>query len=752
MGEEHPDYAGRGGSQSKAKEASAKKIANSGHCSYPMSFSSSGSSFNPSLAWSMGNAGRGRFHITFPLYLDWYHEQPRTQFRSLQHRKERGGLQHEFIVLEFEDGSICRVERMGDPNARFEAISAEGTIAFDIAQSFSHDKLSEACLDTLDVVVKITFPCMLDLMDVLRICRAMHEGEKTCKYTLQGFNCYFFALAVQTILTAQIRKWRTDLMHEAWLSLVKEGLSSLSTLYKEPSPNADHRPFIMRIYSLLEPESRWPVGELLSRLEQRLIGHKVMNEMNKALCAVLWHTRLGLAIDYVLCKRVKDAMTSILPNTTEEHTDQQPSVCSEKTECKTMLLDLLSRAVAEHETALQTSKTIQLQGHIRLYRGFKPSYSTQRIVTRRKMLDFRRIIQPRPPLQNVSILTALTSPQAQTLQADGLSYARTLLLWVFSMVLSIFYVAPSYGGQPRRCITVEDELDPILCQKSKGPLCTDLGTITQKLNVLANASDRLLWNEWPWAPIHEPLRQHMLDNVLGGRESLIQVSFQNNSAETMPVTKSQDHLIDRIWRHSEVIESLKLGQATYLRNELEEKLSQIWVLMRNDDVDDKDNPDDKDGPDDNDDPDDKDDVNDSVKIQLKPGPTLETGKGDPIASGSQEQEVRVERGYSLGFAGPARTGRGNTAFTRRSGSHKFREPTRTNGHAVLVNNWHRGVYHQLDIKYRYINHGTAHQPQWEAIPTIMGEEHPDYAGYGSSQATAKNESAQKIANSGHCPA
>ncbi|KAG8724869.1 hypothetical protein FRC09_013037 [Ceratobasidium sp. 395] len=93
----------------------------------------------------------------------------------------------------------------------------------------------------------------------------------------------------------------------------------------------------------------------------------------------------------------------------------------------------------------------------------------------------------------------------------------------------------------------------------------------------------------------------------------------------------------------------------------------------------------------------------------------------------------------------------NTKFTRRRGGYKFREATQTNGYASLVNNWHKNVYDQLDVQYRFKNHGTEHQPDWEATPTIMGEEHPDYAGRGSSQPKAREASAKKIANSGHCP-
>ncbi|KAG8678558.1 hypothetical protein FRC08_017673 [Ceratobasidium sp. 394] len=166
------------------------------------SFLSSGSSINPSIAWVRGRRGGGRFHITFPLDSTWYREQACTRFRSLQHRKERNGLfRHEFIVLELENKSICRIERMGDPNASFDAISPQGIVAYDFIQSFPSDKDPEACLGTSDVVAEITFPPSLDLKLVLHICRAIQEGERTSNYTLQVFNCYFFALAVQAALT-----------------------------------------------------------------------------------------------------------------------------------------------------------------------------------------------------------------------------------------------------------------------------------------------------------------------------------------------------------------------------------------------------------------------------------------------------------------------------------------------------------------------------------------------------------------------
>ncbi|KAG8683409.1 hypothetical protein FRC11_013608, partial [Ceratobasidium sp. 423] len=90
-----------------------------------MSFGSSSIIPNKLLAWSMGNGGRGYVRIEFPFNLAWCREQPSRNFLSFQHRKEPKGLRHEFIVLQMTDGSICGVERMGDPNAQVNALTPQ---------------------------------------------------------------------------------------------------------------------------------------------------------------------------------------------------------------------------------------------------------------------------------------------------------------------------------------------------------------------------------------------------------------------------------------------------------------------------------------------------------------------------------------------------------------------------------------------------------------------------------------------------
>ncbi|KDN33663.1 hypothetical protein RSAG8_13247, partial [Rhizoctonia solani AG-8 WAC10335] len=203
------------------------------------SFASTASSGNSSLTWSMGNGGKGRLLIQFLFALDvgWYAEQPCAKFQTFEHQKERSGFRHEFIILRLLDGSICHVEHMGDPNARFDALSHEGSIAYDMAQCFRLDEIDKACLLTSDVIAEVTLPCTFDIMDMLKICQAIHEGTKTRNYTLQVLNCYFFSISIQACLTRLVVHWEDKDLVTTWLSQVKEGVEALTDTFQQLAHN-----------------------------------------------------------------------------------------------------------------------------------------------------------------------------------------------------------------------------------------------------------------------------------------------------------------------------------------------------------------------------------------------------------------------------------------------------------------------------------------------------------------------------------
>ncbi|KAG9122590.1 hypothetical protein FRC07_000970 [Ceratobasidium sp. 392] len=623
----------------------------------------------------MGNAGKGRFHIKFPLDLAWYREQQCTKFRSLRHHKERTGLQHEFLVLELTDGSICRLERMGDPEARFEAISAEGTVACDVAQSFSSHELSNAHLDTSDMVASITFPSSFDLLDVLRICRAIHEGEKTCNYTLQSYNCYFFALAIQAILTALVRGWDRHITNTTWCSAVNEALGTLNLLHWSDQDLADKRqpPVILLLCRLLGVLARWPT----KGLRRELCSSKVAAEASTALRAVLWHSNLELAVDYVLCRRVRNIVAQTLltresglsaanesvtdsDNTDSDNTDSDDTSsddtgsddtsrpCPEyRSRRESLIAALLDQAVTTHENLIPASKFDQLRRHVALFEEFQPLQAQYWLTFTMGNLNFRRaserikspqsdaskLISPQPNSSDPeSSLLHFPEPQTSAQSAfwpsvfpllktqitiGWLVYARMLLLWGLQLALKLFHIGPLWPEQsPQGARIVEDELDSILaearrslrrspenflssCRKGlwrpwrKFPdFVEDINDKTTKINTIIESKVHALvydepelpvcWNQWPWTPVYQPIRQRVLNLAIEERK--LKVVLENSSTHTaMSVSAFQEHLLERIRLHSERVESFGLGNAARIRNELEDKMSQVWALIRNND-------------------------------------------------------------------------------------------------------------------------------------------------------------------------
>ncbi|KAG9123562.1 hypothetical protein FRC07_014736 [Ceratobasidium sp. 392] len=144
-----------------------------------------------------------------------------------------------------------------------------------------------------------------------------------------------------------------------------------------------------------------------------------------------------------------------------------------------------------------------------------------------------------------------------------------------------------YARRLRKYVVVEDELESALVGSNKSDDNSDVfdvGLMTQKLRSLLGISDSLMWNEWPWAHVYHPIKSHVLSSVIEGEDKSIEVAFSNeSSSQAMSVSAFQDHLLERIKLHSRRVESFGLGQAAHIREELEEKLSQVWALVRNDD-------------------------------------------------------------------------------------------------------------------------------------------------------------------------
>ncbi|CEL57025.1 hypothetical protein RSOLAG1IB_08278 [Rhizoctonia solani AG-1 IB] len=95
---------------------------------------------------------------------------------------------------------------------------------------------------------------------------------------------------------------------------------------------------------------------------------------------------------------------------------------------------------------------------------------------------------------------------------------------------------------------------------------------------------------------------------------------------------------------------------------------------------------------------------------------------------------------------------GGTRFTDRQGTYRFQPPTQTNSWRSLVNSWHQVVYGGLPVEYTFVETPgrSPYDPEWTATPTILGELHPAYRATAQSVRAAAEQSAMRIASSGHC--
>jgi hypothetical protein len=138
-----------------------------------------------------------------PLF-DWYSRRSKSLLHKIQlHKEHEPPFFHEYIVFSLRDGGgYFRIDRRQLPNEDIplNCVYTSGVEAYDtIEQVTSFD---DALYCRSDCLIEIEFKVKVDLMIILKICRAIHQHPLASVYTLQRYNCYFFA---QTIMTCVAR-------------------------------------------------------------------------------------------------------------------------------------------------------------------------------------------------------------------------------------------------------------------------------------------------------------------------------------------------------------------------------------------------------------------------------------------------------------------------------------------------------------------------------------------------------------------
>ncbi|CAE6459767.1 unnamed protein product [Rhizoctonia solani] len=152
--------------------------------------------------WTSGN----------PMY-DWYSRrinEGKVSVETMQLRKELSApFFHEFVVFSLRGGGFYRIDRRQLPNEELpiDAIYTHGVEACDTIEE----------VPDLNSVLYARSKCLIELSFkpdtnvhiglILRICRAIQKHKGANVYTLQRYNCYFFAQTLVMCIACGASDW-----------------------------------------------------------------------------------------------------------------------------------------------------------------------------------------------------------------------------------------------------------------------------------------------------------------------------------------------------------------------------------------------------------------------------------------------------------------------------------------------------------------------------------------------------------------
>lgn len=248
---------------------------------------------------------------------DWYRSQPVTQFKSIQYRKDRQEpFCHEFIVLKLNDGTICRFERMGDPDTRTAALARRGTTAHDFAQVWPKEQLAKLD-ESSDVIAEIEYPQEFDILDILALCYAIHQDPEAKQYTLQRYNCYFLSWSIMTYLARKASQWDQLFTESAWSDAMGVAAENMTEMARAHNPELYPHELAFRVTRLLSEDAEAPSKFLLDAVRAELEKDETRREVSEALTKLVWQKDVNAEMKKGLNTAIKAAA---------EETSRHPTV------------------------------------------------------------------------------------------------------------------------------------------------------------------------------------------------------------------------------------------------------------------------------------------------------------------------------------------------------------------------------------------------------------------------------------------
>ncbi|EUC54765.1 hypothetical protein RSOL_072250 [Rhizoctonia solani AG-3 Rhs1AP] len=147
----------------------------------------------------------------------WYRSRSDRLVRALQLRREREGPYfHQFVVFELNgNGGLFRIDRRlrPDEDSPMNSLKDEGIPAYDTIEPVV--AWDDSLFPESDCLISIEFKVDVYLALILKICRAIQAHPLAKVYTLQRYNCYFFAQTILLCIACGVSSWNGSC---AWFS------------------------------------------------------------------------------------------------------------------------------------------------------------------------------------------------------------------------------------------------------------------------------------------------------------------------------------------------------------------------------------------------------------------------------------------------------------------------------------------------------------------------------------------------------
>ncbi|KAG9081973.1 hypothetical protein FS749_007254 [Ceratobasidium sp. UAMH 11750] len=265
----------------------------------PETFSNSSSLLKPSNACctlSSKLPERNSERLIFPqIYDSWHRGKENLKITEIQLRKEfQRPFFHEFILLRLSDGRQFRFDRRPKFGEPIDTLLHRGAEAFDTVQFV--ESIADKCHPPSQCIAALDLNNHVRVSLILDICFGIQSDNRTRRYTLHEFNCYFFSWTIISVVARYL---------VAWADLPK------SVEFVQPWKNEVSKTFVIRLTQELAKllpatlSQKFPTA--LSRNLVRLLPDHLAEPANKDM---LFHDELSASLKSFLSAGLIEAEIS----------------------------------------------------------------------------------------------------------------------------------------------------------------------------------------------------------------------------------------------------------------------------------------------------------------------------------------------------------------------------------------------------------------------------------------------------------